>query len=113
MRFTIQVFLDVCSCRPSFSILCSKLENLIYRQPAVSNESEITWGIPDNDESEPTTPTDQLTSNTSSNTITTNNVNYNKSNSTTTLKSNINGNNSIEEHSNSSSESLNNVSTIY
>jgi hypothetical protein len=108
MRFTIQVFLDVCSCRPSFSILCSKLENLIYRQPAVSNESEITWGIPDNDESEPTTPTDQLTSNTSSNTITTNNVNYNKSNSTTTLKSNINGNNSIEEHSNSSSESLNN-----
>jgi len=52
MRFTLQVFIDVCSCRPSFSTVCSRLENLIYRQSSTTTENEITWGIPDIDDSD-------------------------------------------------------------
>lgn len=78
MRFTLQVFLDVCSCRPAFSIVCSKLENLIYRQPAIIGENDITWGIPDIDDDSATVDTNKST-NTSSNTITSANLNGNSS----------------------------------
>jgi len=57
MRFTLQVFIDVCSCRPSFSTVCSRLENLIYRQSSTTTENEITWGIPDIDDSDSFTNT--------------------------------------------------------
>jgi len=96
MRFTLQVFLDVCSCRPSFSIVCSKLENLIYRQPAISNENEITWGIPDIDETDSITTSTNKSANTSSNTITINNGNnsFNSTNTADTAKPNSYENNS-------------------
>jgi len=114
MRFTLQVFLDVCSCRPSFSIVCSKLENLIYRQPAISNENVITWGIPDIDETDST----NTSTNKSSNTITTGNTSsgnsFNSANTAGTAKPNHNGlESSHQTNTNSSTNSSNTVIIFY
>jgi len=91
MRFTLQVFLDVCSCRPAFAIVCSKLENLIYRQPAIATENDITWGIPDLDDDTATIGTN-ISANTSSNTITANlnaNTSFNSVNTNMTARPNV------------------------
>ncbi|KAL6598368.1 ras GEF [Neocallimastix sp. 'constans'] len=112
MRFTLQVFLDVCSCRPSFSIVCSKLENLIYRQPAISNENVITWGIPDIDETDST----NTSTNKSSNTITTGNTSsgnsFNSANTAGTAKPNHNGLESSHQTNTNSSTNSSNTNDI-
>ncbi|KAJ3039055.1 hypothetical protein HK097_002954 [Rhizophlyctis rosea] len=53
MRFTLQIFLDLCSSRPAFTAVTQKLAQLVYREPPTEAEKEgIDWGIPDVDDDE-------------------------------------------------------------
>ncbi|TPX45820.1 hypothetical protein SeLEV6574_g03628 [Synchytrium endobioticum] len=51
MRFTLHVFLEICSTRPAFAAVCQKLASLAFRESSSAAEQEgMDWGLPDVDE---------------------------------------------------------------
>ncbi|KAJ3158298.1 hypothetical protein HDU86_003007 [Geranomyces michiganensis] len=50
MRFTMQVFLEICSSRPAYAAICQKLGGLAFREPPSEAERELSdWGLSDGD----------------------------------------------------------------
>ncbi|KAJ3168214.1 hypothetical protein HDU88_001653 [Geranomyces variabilis] len=50
MRFTMQVFLEICSSRPAYAAICQKLGGLVFREPPSETERELSdWGLSDGD----------------------------------------------------------------
>ncbi|KAI8818096.1 ras guanine nucleotide exchange factor domain-containing protein [Fimicolochytrium jonesii] len=48
MRFTMHVFLEICSTRPAYAAICQKLGSLVFRDPPSEAEMEaLDWGLPD------------------------------------------------------------------
>lgn len=53
MRFTVHVFLEICSARPAFAAICQKLGSLVFREPPSQQETDcFDWGVPDIDDAE-------------------------------------------------------------
>ncbi|TPX38376.1 hypothetical protein SmJEL517_g00194 [Synchytrium microbalum] len=53
MRFTLHVFLEICSVRPAFAAVCQKLASLAFRDPPTQADREgMDWGLVDIDEME-------------------------------------------------------------
>ncbi|KAJ3171932.1 hypothetical protein HDU87_008182 [Geranomyces variabilis] len=50
MRFTMQVFLEICSSRPAYAAICQKLGGLVFREPPSETERQLSdWGLSDGD----------------------------------------------------------------
>ncbi|KAI8916676.1 ras guanine nucleotide exchange factor domain-containing protein [Powellomyces hirtus] len=48
MRFTMHVFLEICSSRPAYAAICQKLGSLVFREPPSDAERELSdWGLTD------------------------------------------------------------------
>ncbi|KAI9089827.1 ras guanine nucleotide exchange factor domain-containing protein [Phlyctochytrium arcticum] len=57
MRFTLHVFLEICSQRPAYAAICQKLSTLVFREsPSDREKDAFDWGVPDLDDDIPASP---------------------------------------------------------